>query len=88
MKEEKEVQWPPCPEGWTSEPRWGDDLLWKREWLINGQRAELTITCWAPESPARWAIEAERYGTQSQPYDRLATPLEALADLQDHLPGL
>ncbi len=88
-EEEEEVDWPPCPEGWTEGiARWRGELMWTREWLIEGERADLLITCWGSESPARWEIETERYHTRSQPYDRMSTPLEALEDLQRHLPGL
>ena len=86
-EEEEEVHWP-CPEGWTEgEPRWRGDLRWMREWLIDGERAELLIAS-IGTGRAHWEVETERYHTRSQPYDRMSTPLEALEDLQRHLPCL
>ena len=78
----------PCPEGWTEEePRWSGDMVWKREWIIDGEWAELLIAS-IGTGRAHWEVETERYHTRSQPYDRMSTPLEALEDLQRHLPGL
>lgn len=79
---------PLCPEGWTEEePRWTGDLQWTKDWVIDGEPAELLISA-AGAGRAHWEIETKRYHTRSQPYDRLSTPLEALEDLQRHLPGL
>ncbi len=79
---------PPCPEGWTeAEPRWAGDLQWTREWVIDGEPAELLIRS-AGQGLACWEIETKRYHTASRPYDRLKTPLEALEELEAYLPGL
>ena len=79
---------PRPPEGWTEqESRWLGDLRWTRQFLIDGESAELLISS-AGVGRAHWEITTERYHTMSTPYDRLKTPLEALAELQAHLPGL
>lgn len=91
-REKEEREWaenrPRCPEGWSEqEPRWVGDLRWTRDYVINGEPAELRIR----SSSTRWAyweISTDRYHTTSEPYDRIGTVLEALAELQAHLPGL
>jgi len=79
---------PRPPEGWTEqESRWLGDLRWTRQFLIDGESAELLISS-AGAGRARWEITTDRYHTMSTPYDRLETVEEALAELQAHLPGL